>query len=49
MDILNVVLMIGALICFLIGAVDTRTPPTRPNWTCCGLALLTLVWIVSRK
>lgn len=44
----DLILIVLALICFLVGAVDVRTPPVRPNWTNAGLALLTLAWLITR-
>jgi hypothetical protein len=44
---LTLALLILALICFLIGAVNVQPPGTRQiNWPSAGLALLVLVYMI---
>ena len=42
---LSTILLIGAFICFVLGAVGV---PARINWVALGLALWVLVLIVGR-
>lgn len=47
MPIVVLVFLILALISFLIGTVNVQPPGTRQiNWTCAGLALLVLAYLV---
>jgi ABC-type uncharacterized transport system permease subunit len=41
------VFIVLALLAFLVGTVNVQPPGTRQiNWTCAGLALLTLAYLV---
>jgi hypothetical protein len=47
MPIIVLVFVILALLCFLVGTINVQPPATRQiNWTCAGLALLTLAYLV---
>lgn len=47
MPMIVTVFLILALICFLVGTVNVQPPGTRQiHWTCAGLALLVLAYLV---
>ena len=49
MPMLITVLTVLALLCFLAGTVQIQPPAARPiNWTAAGLALFTIVYLLTR-
>jgi len=49
MGVTVIVLLILALICFLAGIINAQPPGTRSvNWVSAGLALLTLLYLITR-
>ena len=50
MPIIIVVFTVLALLCFLAGTVQIQPPAVRPiNWTAAGLALLTIVYLLTKS
>jgi hypothetical protein len=49
MSIVSIILLVCALICFLMGAIQVQPPAaTRPvNWQSLGLAILTVAFIIG--
>lgn len=49
MPMLITVFAVLALLCFLAGTIQVQAPAPRPiNWTAAGLALLTIIYLLTR-
>jgi hypothetical protein len=46
MPMIVTVLVILALICFLVGTIKVQPPTRQIDWTCAGLGLLVLAYLV---
>lgn len=49
MPVVVIVLIVGALICFLVGTIKIQPPTRQIDWTCAGMALLVLAYFVGGK